>query len=429
MKYPNTESPAQSPFDERAFFAFEIIRMIELQGLPSAIAMRPSEAERGPLAVTLVGELAAFLHAKLFSNQWTGRWPQELEVFLAKTAGHRYVQLHDDSNRLRGQRASLEQKLLNLERLAVSHGRAKLVGNPGERRKLSKSLSGEMIEWIPGPFVPSAHSVYDLLMRQLNECLPALKLAENQLKELTEQVMSRLEFRSTFGNHLLESMLVRGDYILPRDVKGKEFSIDIYALAVDRWDGAAFLLKTKDPTWHNLLARHLENVFKRTIHAGCKRVVLRNPDLNRIVSEMRNGMLYYGKWATVLSQLKDHLPHRGWPTANESIYSVEAIRKALRATKKEDETLRAWTLKNGGESHPFLFADVSTNSAIRPMPKLSFPPDRALNELHWVLSKGRPQEFSPETSTLYPMEEWREWLQSAESGKPPLWINGDAGHS
>ena len=104
---------------------------------------------------------------------------------------------------------------------------------------------------------------------------------------------------------------------------------------------------------------------------------------------------------------------------------MSAWRKTLR--DEDSETLK-WYERNGCSYHPygrFAFADEpeDENEAMtRAEVRKIYPAERARNELFWCLCRDTDVIFVPQTSNLFPLEKWSEWLGSVSTeGMPPYW--------
>lgn len=87
--------------------------------------------------------------------------------------------------------------------------------------------------------------------------------------------------------------------------------------------------------------------------------------------------------------------------------------------RTEDASACAWIQKHAGAFHPCDW--------LRPIDKKSlshwkkYPPERAINELHWCLSDGKRDLYSPLNSVLYPCKSWDAWVGAARKPSPSYW--------
>jgi hypothetical protein len=407
-----------SPFDERAFFAFEIIEMIKTHGLPKELNKICDDQEKGPLSVTLVGELSCLLRGKLFLAQWLGNWNQELDSFFAINIGGEYSQLKEKYSKLLFNRRILERRILSFMNLAVLLDQAKMVRLPSEEENF---LDARII-WQSGPLAEKMRTEYDSLMNRYNKCTNELISADKSSYELINNFLNQSKFSLQFGNHLYSRELISQDYILGKNFHGKELAIRMDSLKLDRSDGALFLLKLKDPVWFSLLNKHFKSRLYSLNNSGAKGLLLRNQSLKQIVSAAVNSenrkIQPYSVWCRELTSFSNNFKHLKWHSEREGIYTEESVRKALGKIKNEDQKLSDWTLEHGGQEHPFLFLKDAEQSLSNH--RLSYPPERAMNELSWILSEGFSEEFSPQTSTQYTKKNWKDWLRKAKICNPPL---------
>ncbi|MEO8341141.1 MAG: hypothetical protein ABI604_15760, partial [Nitrospirota bacterium] len=398
-----------------------VIDVFQEIGLPRAIQKVSDPAERGPLQVTLATELACVIVSLLHEGLAWGVGTEEIEDLLTERGGDDYRKaLYEEKEKFE-KKCALYLKINQMEQRIANLGFGEHVGNGRAKGSMSDAVDGGFIDWSTG--IADSRETMLLMKNEHQKLLSKYhRLAKSANKLGNELRVLRLEIQKADDfQKALEKHLVSRDVQRPKD--GKGIAINFRSTNPVLMEGAVKILRVTELRWWILFENQIKKRIVTLSKKGNARLSLRDSVLNALVKlDHKHGIqTFFAAWIDMLknpsimpdSILKQHRtfssryanpakPDVTTPMSSGNL-KYPAYTKIERKDAKElndrdlgywfaelrteDASACAWIQKHAGAFHPCDW--------LRPIDKKSlshwkkYPPERAINELHWCLSDGK----------------------------------------
>lgn len=363
---------------------FGLIAKKQKLGFPTEIAEVKNKDQRGPLLVTLTTELAYELVQFLYPSHYERGFQKTEADYFRITGGKIFVELQKKEREDAGRYLELKRSSDNLEYYISQMKRSILVGNPdADEEKATAGLRAK----------------YEILLLQVEIARSEYVCSSKEYSDFYNSIRNASDFYDKFSRYIAKKIDLDGDIICG--------------------NGIVETLSNTDKTWWRMFIKEVIKEIAKCIGDSLDRIRMRDPKLiQRIKNDKELKKLNPDKaWIEIFENPDKYPGTIIWPRRT---YTPANVRKWQSKLNKENKEVRDWLMKNRSIYHPDWYECGINN------PSSSFqakPPHlRTLFELEWCLCRLSEKRILPFENSEYPLEDWKEWILKAESGREEFLI-------
>lgn len=375
-----------------------VIKALEVIGLPSEIAKLP-KSQQCPMAVTLVGELAAVMVNMIVTSLHDGQSHVEIDDLREIHDGAEYRNLRRKLKILQANQSNLHRQIHELERTIIDHELGSNQSPYSVNGPITKSPLAGKFYWNTQLGNPSLlgtiRDQYEDLARRYTNGSREVDICHSKILE----VMARIDIKPEFIK-LRDALLAKKAAIKFKKNKvtyrEKMVCADFTMGAPLLADGVCHLLRNTEEGWWRQFTSFADAEVNSDARSPQK-VMLRDSFLNEAIlnktsEALKNKALtLIPATCEVLANPQDYNSYLGWEPCELSQGQASQWRFEIR---KDDEFAINWISSRAGKRHPAdsyrswlagEWGDKSDNPYLIDHETYTF--DRAHNELYWCLAQ------------------------------------------
>ena len=416
-----------------------IIKVLEKVGLPPEIEKLPPR-QQGPMAVTLLGELAAVAVRLLVTSLSEGQMHAEIEHLREKKGGDEYRNLRRKLKSEKVQRTNLFDDLLKFERSIITHDLGSTICPFSRDWPFTKSPLAGFIYWnvyAPNPsLVDKFKSEYESLSIEYETLTSQFDLTNRQMGELISSINENPEFIS-LKDALLKK--VSEEKFVNRKTSYAEKMICVdFCMSDSILDrGVCHYLRNTEGRWWQNFTAHVDRDVNSCMNAP-QNVMLRDTALhvaieNKVSKKIKNKLITLNAaTCEVLTAPHVYNSYLNWAPCKITQSNSGFWRSELR---KQDEFAINWISSRAGNRHPMdtyrswlfeIFKNRPNNLDLENpylIDHVVYTLERAQNELYWCLLRraGSRVSFDGFFQNDEDRIKWEQRVESWRNREPDFW--------